>query len=119
MLVHLVEPFPTDGADPVANYHAIRQELRLYNLALSTKPEVVAVSKAELPGSEEVRDRLAADLGSEVFLMSSVTGAGLAQVVGSVAKLIAELRQQEREDAAKPKATTFGTEAVVRTEGEA
>ena len=115
VLVHLVEPFPTDGSDPVANYHAIRKELTLYSLALSAKPEVVAISKAELTGSDEIRDRLAADLGSEVFLMSSVTGAGMAGVVGSVAKLIAELREQDRAEAAKPKAMVFGTESVVRT----
>ena len=108
VLVHLVEPFPADESDPVANYHAIRKELRLYSLALSTKPEVVAVSKAELTGSDEIRDRLAADLGSEVFLMSSVTGAGMAQVVGSVAQLIAELRQKDRDEVAKPKVTVFG-----------
>ncbi len=118
VLVHLVEPFPIDGADPVANYHAIRKELRLYSLELSTKPEVIAVSKAELPGSEAIRDRLAADLGSEVLLMSGVTGAGLSQLVGTVARLIAELRQQEKEQTAKPKPTAFGTEPVVRSEGE-
>jgi GTP-binding protein len=117
VLVHLVEPFPTDGSDPVANYHAIRKELRLYSLELSTKPEVIAVSKAELPGSTEVRDRLAADLGAEVFLLSGVTGQGLAQVVGAISTLIAELRQKERDEVAKP--TAFGTEPVVRTEGEA
>src|SRR5262245_20569858 len=51
VLVHLVEPFPTDSADPVQNYRTIRRELELYNRRLATMPEVVAVTKAELPGS--------------------------------------------------------------------
>ena len=77
VLVHLVEPFPTDGGDPVKNYHAIRKELRDYIVPLDAKPEVVCVSKAELTGAEEVRDRLATDLGREVLLISAVTGQGL------------------------------------------
>src|SRR5438309_1307250 len=51
VLVHLVEPLPSDGADPVQNYYTIRRELELYNPALAAKPEFVAVSKCELTGS--------------------------------------------------------------------
>src|SRR3954462_8398759 len=48
VLVHLVEPFPSDDADPVRNYHLIRKELTEYDIPLAEKPEVVCVSKAEL-----------------------------------------------------------------------
>src|SRR5437764_3945707 len=85
VLIHLVEPFPTDGGDPVHNYHAIRKELRDYVVPLDGKPEVVCVSKAELTGSKEVRDTLAADLGREVLLFSAVTGDGLQTLVGCAA----------------------------------
>ena len=30
ILVHLVEPMPADGSDPLTNYHAIRFELEQY-----------------------------------------------------------------------------------------
>src|SRR4029079_15662011 len=63
VLIHLVEPFPTDGADPLANYRSIRRELELYNMELPKRPEIVAVSKSELTGAGEVRDQLAAELG--------------------------------------------------------
>jgi GTP-binding protein len=116
VLVHLVEPFPTDGSDPVRNYHAIRKELTLYSLPLAQKPEVVCVSKAELTGADEVRDRLAAELGHEVLLMSSVTGQGLSQVVGKVAELIAELKREEAEAERARKPVEFPTEKAIRTE---
>src|SRR5438309_1411599 len=45
VLIHLVEPFPADGGDPLANYQTIRRELELYNPGLALKPEVVALSK--------------------------------------------------------------------------
>src|SRR5919201_65573 len=73
VLVHLVEPLPSDGSDPVQNYRLVRRELELYNQALADKPEVVAVSKAELTGSETVRERLEHELGHEVLAISSVT----------------------------------------------
>ena len=45
------------------------------------RPEIVAVSKAELPGADEVRERLATESGREVLLFSSVTGQGLDRVL--------------------------------------
>ena len=85
VLVHLVEPFPADGSDPLANYRTIRRELELYSPALAAEPEVTAVSKAELTGSGAVRERLERELQRPVLAVSAVTGQGLAQVVRQVA----------------------------------
>lgn len=115
-LIHLVEPFPTDGSDPVHNYRAIRKELREYAVPLDTKPEVVCVSKAELTGANELRDRLAADIGREVLLISAVTGEGLQLLVGRVAQMIADLKREEAEATARRKPVEFPTEAAVRTD---
>jgi GTPase len=84
VIVHLVEPLPADGSDPVANYRAVRRELELHGQDLMSKPEVVAVSKCELTGSAEVRRRLELELGREVLAVSAVTGQGLAQLVGAI-----------------------------------
>jgi GTP-binding protein len=84
VLVHLVEPLPADGSDPLHNYRVIRRELELHGRALADKPEVVAVSKAELTGSEDVRKRLAEGLGRPVLKISAVTGAGLSDLVQAV-----------------------------------
>ena len=48
ILVHLVEPQPMDGTDPLENYHAITDELVQYNEQLGQRPQLVAVTKAEL-----------------------------------------------------------------------
>src|SRR4051794_12325914 len=37
VLVHLVEPLPADGSDPVRNYHTIRRELELYRPEMADK----------------------------------------------------------------------------------
>jgi GTP-binding protein len=91
VLVHLVEPLPPDGSDPLHNYHVIRKELELHGRGLAAKPEIVAVSKAELTSSDEVRRRLEQELGREILAVSSVTGQGLAGLVRAVvAKLCAQ-----------------------------
>ena len=81
VLIHLVEPLPADGSDPVANYRAIRRELELYSPELAKKPEVVAVSKSELTGADEVRRKLEAETGAPVLAISAVTGQGLSDLV--------------------------------------
>ena len=117
VLIHLVEPFPADGGDPVRNYHAIRKELRGYAVPLDGKPEVICVSKAELTGAREVRDTLAADLNCVVLLISAVTGEGLQLLVGRVTQLLAEIKQAEAEAAARKPPREFPTEAAIRTDG--
>jgi len=81
VLVHLVEPSPMDGTNPVENYKAIRGELEQYGHGLAERPEIIAISKAELPGADEARARLAESTGREVLMFSSVTGQGLDRIL--------------------------------------
>ena len=97
VVIHLIEPFPTDDSDPLHNYRVIRNELELYSPALAEKTEFIAVSKAELTGSAEIRDRLAAEIGSDVFSMSAVTGQGLPQLVNAVLSKLDEIKREEVE----------------------
>lgn len=85
ILVHLVEPDPTDGTDPLENYRVIRGELKQYSQDLAERPEILVVSKAELPTSAEVCEQLAKETGIEPLLISAVTGQGLKQLIHRVA----------------------------------
>jgi GTP-binding protein len=88
VLIHLVEPLPLDGTDPIENYRAIRRELDQYGHGLAQRPEIVAVSKAELPGADDIQRRLSAMIGSDVLLFSSVTGEGLDRVLQTAYSLL-------------------------------
>src|SRR5687768_2944491 len=90
ILVHLVEPMPADGSDPVRNYFTIREELVQHDEQLRQRPEIVVVTKCELPGAGEVRDALAAASGKEVLLISAVTGQGLSELTQRIASVLAE-----------------------------
>ena len=86
ILVHLVEPMPGDGTDPLTNYRAIRAELAKYSADLEQRVEIIAVTKADLPEADDVRQKLAGELGRAVLLISAVTGQGLNDLVGTIAK---------------------------------
>jgi GTP-binding protein len=86
ILVHLVEPSPMDESDPIHNYEAIRKELAEYSQELAARPEILVVTKAELPGADEVRSRLAETTGrDDILLISAVTGVGLNKLVTRIA----------------------------------
>jgi GTP-binding protein len=91
VLVHLVEPLPPDGGDPVANYWVVRRELEIHGRDLAKKPEIVAVSKAELTGSEVVRARLHEELDGAVLAVSAVTGQGLSDLVRALVDRLAQV----------------------------
>ena len=95
VLVHLLEPDPADGTDPLNNYRQIREEMRLYAdrfgvAGLVDRPEVVCVTKAELPGAEDTATLMSEEIGADVLPISAVTGQGLAELTG---RLLARLRE--------------------------
>ena len=88
ILIHLIEPAPTDETDPLDNYHAIRRELEAFDSELGSRPELAVVTKADLPAAEDVRQRLSEAAKGDVLLISAVTGQGLNELVGAVAALL-------------------------------
>ncbi|MGQ0636475.1 MAG: GTPase ObgE [Planctomycetaceae bacterium] len=91
VLVHLIEPAPLDQSDPVKNYRQIREELRLYDASLAGRPEIIVVSKAELPGAGELADALRRDVGRPVLTVSAATGRGLPELVAEVSQALVAL----------------------------
>jgi len=81
VLVHLVEPMPMDGTDPVENYMTIRDEMALYNESLLENPEIVCVSKSELPDAPAAAELLQEHIGRAVLQTSAVTGQGLPELI--------------------------------------
>jgi GTP-binding protein len=94
ILVHLVEPTPVDQSDPIENYRAIRRELMQYNQTLGQRPEIVVITKSELPGAAEVQGRLAGELDQQVLLVSAVTGQNLNGLIREVAQRLDERSDQ-------------------------
>ncbi|MBI3837283.1 MAG: GTPase ObgE [Planctomycetia bacterium] len=90
ILVHLVEPLPADGSDPVENVRVVRGELGQYDVQLARRPEILVLTKAELPGASDVRQRLVRELGHDVLAISAVTGQGLDQLLRAIIRALDE-----------------------------
>jgi GTP-binding protein len=93
LLVHLVDVSDATGRDPVEDFDVIRHELASFSDEMAQKPMIVVASKIDAAQDEErlasVR-RLAADRGLPFFAISSVTGAGLNELVYAMAEKIGE-----------------------------
>lgn len=84
ILIHLVEPMPSDGTDPLENYRSIRHELDVYSPDLMHRPEVVAITKCELTEADELHRELSAVVGGTVHRISAVTGQGMSELLNDV-----------------------------------
>ena len=88
LLIHLVDLDPSNGRDPVEDYQAIQHELAAYSETLAVRPQVVAGSKADLPGTggrQEALQRFCKERGIAFHAISSVTGLGLDPLLRDVA----------------------------------
>jgi GTPase len=94
VLVHLVEPAPLDGSEPLDNYRTIREELRLYDPTLIERPEIVCVTKCELAEAAAVARLFDEELAEPVLRISAVTGEGLPQLVSAIFNALAEHKER-------------------------
>ncbi len=94
VLVHLVEGAnPAPGRDPVADFAAINRELKLYSKKLAAKPQVVAITKVDIPEAKAAGEQWARLMARrkvpvKVHLLSSATREGLEALLDEVAAAI-------------------------------
>jgi GTP-binding protein len=94
VLIHLVEgASPEPGRSPKADLDAINRELALHSPVLAKKPQVVAVTKVDVPEARAGGERLQKLLARRkkpvpVLLLSAVTGEGLPALLDAVAAVL-------------------------------
>lgn len=99
VLVHLVDAYSDDVA---TTYTTIQGELKEYKVDLSTKPQVVALTKTEGLDADIVKDQLAklkkvASKGAALLAISSQSRAGIPELLRTVRKLVDETRAKQAE----------------------
>jgi len=99
-LLHLVTLDAAEGRDPLEDYRALRHELRCFDPALAGRPEIVALSKADLPDVRtaypDLARRFDEQLGIELQLLSAATTEGLDAVVTQLAQQVSEARAHDQ-----------------------
>ncbi|HUZ77366.1 MAG TPA: GTPase ObgE [Chloroflexota bacterium] len=93
LLIHLVDG-SSEEIEPLDAYRQIRQELTLYGDRLAAVPEVVAISKQDLPRARDawpaVREGFAR-LGITPLPLASVSHLGVSELLSRVAQLLRTL----------------------------
>ena len=92
IILHLVDIAALDGADPLANYHTIRNELTRYSPLLAGKPEIIVASKMDLDPDQQKLCEFQQRLAQPVQAISAVTGAGLASLAEILWKNVQQVR---------------------------
>jgi len=99
IIAHLLDIEPSDGSDPVDNYHAIRRELEQYSHILAEKPEVIVANKVDLDQEAILLDDLCERLGKQIFAISAVSGQGIRELTEH---LWQEVQRQKTPDKPAP-----------------
>jgi GTP-binding protein len=109
VLLHLITLDASPDREPLADYDALRVELAAFNPKLTRHPEIVALSKADLPDVREAYPELKkrfAKRGIELRLLSSATHEGLEPLVKKMAEILDQSSAGEaaesQEDAGSP-----------------
>ncbi len=91
ILLHLVTLTDEESRDPLADYRAVRHELARFNPDLARRPEVVALSKGDLPEVREAYERLRPQFAAESIelrLISAAAHKGLDDLMQELAELL-------------------------------
>ncbi|HWX25042.1 MAG TPA: GTPase ObgE, partial [Vicinamibacteria bacterium] len=102
VLLHVVDVSGFSSSDPARDLALVREEVRLWDPTLLTRPQLVAASKRDalaekdpLPAFREA----ARGIGLEVIPISSVTGEGLPELKRALARLVALSRGSQELEA--------------------
>ena len=98
LLLHLVDVSSASGRDAVGDYEAINRELRAYDPQLAERPQIVVATKLDALDEperlESLRRRVGAD-GRDFYEISSVTNAGVRELVYAVSQALDALTEAE------------------------
>ncbi len=97
VLLHLVD---AAGDDPLEAYRVVRGELDAYGAGLEDKPEVLALSRADLVEPKEMAKlakKLAKVSGVTPFVVSAATGDGLEPLLDAILAEVGGLKEAEDE----------------------
>lgn len=94
-LLHLID---ITQEDIVATYKTVREELEKYEDELASKPEVIALNKADLLQQEEILEKIEQIqkvTSSHIHVISTATGKGMDSVLYDLSKWIEEKKEED------------------------
>ncbi|HEV7128826.1 MAG TPA: GTPase ObgE [Ktedonobacterales bacterium] len=103
LLLHLIDGNAVDR-EPWAEFEAINRELADYSADLATRPQVIVLTKMDLPEARERWPELrrrAEEAGIPARAISAATNEGVAELMGYTAQRLQEIQTERTERAAR------------------
>ena len=101
LLLHIVDVSGVEGRDPLEDFKAINNELKLYSKKLSEKPQIVLANKSDIPGFDEnfeiFKDEME-KLGYKVFKISAATKKGISEVLNYTWETLSKMPKEDIEE---------------------
>ncbi|MEO5809130.1 MAG: GTPase ObgE [Sphingomicrobium sp.] len=97
VLLHLVD---AAGDDPVEAWRIVRGELEAYGAGLEDKPELLALSRADLVDAKDMAKlakKLAKAAGHDPFVISAATGDGIDSLLDAILDALGDVVEAEDE----------------------
>ena len=98
LLVHIIDVSGMTDRNPMHDFDAINDELRMHSEKLASLPQIVALNKADMPSAQEIVAQLKPELesrGLEVFEISALTGSGLQPLLYHIMERLEQLPREE------------------------
>ncbi len=97
VLVHVIDIAETEFRDAVEDYNTIRNEMKLYNESLLSRPEIIALNKIEILSDDETLEKFKreVDTDSKIMQISAVTGQGIDELLYEIADTLDNYEEQE------------------------
>ena len=92
----MVDISGVEREDPIEDIKAINNELSKYNEKLVEKPTIIALNKADTrpDEAESIKAKVEDTFHKKTFLISAVTGAGVKELLGEIAKELNEYKDE-------------------------
>jgi GTP-binding protein len=94
-LLHLVTLDPTEGRDPVKDWEKLNAEMEKFDPELAKRPQIVAMSKADLPEVQEAYKKAKPRFKRkkvDLLLVSAATGEGARELTVKLFELVKATR---------------------------
>lgn len=84
LLIHIIDMAAQDCRDPISDYNAINQELKLYSAKLANKPQIVIANKMDLPEACENLKKFKKETNASIISISAQKRENLGELLDAI-----------------------------------
>ncbi len=100
LILHFIDPNGFKNVAPIDSIKLINTELKKFSPQLARKKQILVINKADLPNAEEVFKKIKKRYRSrEMFLISSVTSAGITKLLDKIIATLPTIKEISFEQA--------------------